>query len=143
MDELQELRRALELLQKKYNVDLGLEVGTLVPATIFSTDLSPLASLVTYLDKQGMSVQSIAETLQRSEKTIYQARSKAKLVVEEDCFVPLSIFSTRKLSIMECLVSYLHQDKSMRFIEIAQLTNKDPRTIWTMWHRAQKKNAQQ
>jgi predicted transcriptional regulator len=53
--------------------------------------------------------------------------------------VPLSVLTDRKLSILEVIVEYLHEKKSLSFHEIAVLTKRDDRTIWTCYNRAKKK----
>lgn len=146
--EFLELKRTLALLQEKYGVDLSLDStkeisSDVVALSVFSTDAPPLVSLVHYLSSARFDVKKIAELLHRSEKTIYQARSHnsyASIDYSLDSVsIPLEVFCTRDVSIMEAAVYYLHKEKDMRFVEIAKEVNKDPRTIWTMWNRAKKK----
>jgi hypothetical protein len=53
-------------------------------------------------------------------------------------YLPLSIFDEEK-SILECVVSHLKTNEKLSLAEIARLLDKDPRTIWTVWDRAKKK----
>jgi hypothetical protein len=52
--------------------------------------------------------------------------------------IPLQIFST-KLSPAESLVKYLKEEKNLAFHEIADLLNRDNRSIWGTYNRAKKK----
>lgn len=52
--------------------------------------------------------------------------------------IPSDIFRDRSLSVLEVLVEHL-KDKGMSFHEIAELINRDDRTIWTVYNRARKK----
>ena len=53
--------------------------------------------------------------------------------------IPLDIISDRTLSVLEAIVEYLHEKKSLSFHQIAVLTKRDDRTIWTCYSRAKKK----
>ncbi|MBD3209170.1 hypothetical protein GF367_02000 [Candidatus Woesearchaeota archaeon] len=111
-----------------------------VPATIFSTNLSPLRSLVTYLhDQQGQEFQAIAASIKRSYRSVWGAYHEQGLQATPTAYViPLSIFDHKK-SVLEAVVSHLRKHYQLRFTQIGKLLHKDPRTIWTVWQRAQKK----
>jgi hypothetical protein len=53
--------------------------------------------------------------------------------------IPSSIFKDRSLSVLEILVEYLKEKKQLTYHEIAQLLNRNDRTIWTVYHRAKQK----
>lgn len=53
--------------------------------------------------------------------------------------IPTSIFKDRELSVLEAIAEYLKDKKGMRYSEIAQLLNRDDRTIWTSYQRAKEK----
>lgn len=53
--------------------------------------------------------------------------------------IPTSIFLDRDLSVLEAIAEYLKDKKGMRYSEIAQLLNRDDRTIWTSYQRAKQK----
>ena len=53
--------------------------------------------------------------------------------------IPISIFRDRELSVLEAIAEYLKDKKGMRYSEIAQLLNRDDRTIWTSYKRAKEK----
>ena len=54
-------------------------------------------------------------------------------------FVPLTIFEDRRLSVLEVLVEYLKEKRHLTFHQIALMTNRDDRTVWTCYNRAKKK----
>ncbi|MBW3022474.1 hypothetical protein KY308_00015 [Candidatus Woesearchaeota archaeon] len=53
--------------------------------------------------------------------------------------LPLRIFRDRSLSVLEAISEYLHDELKLPFHEIAELMNRDDRTIWTCYHRAKNK----
>lgn len=140
-------------LFSKFSIDLGnarrfsvlFEDEMMIPATIFSTKLSPLEALVLYLNQQrGMRLSEIAGKLNRDQRTIWitlrNARNKRTglSTSQTTTYVPLRIFSERKLSILEHLCLYL-KDRGMRLRDISALLGKAPNTIWTCHHRAKEK----
>jgi len=54
-------------------------------------------------------------------------------------FIPLSIFEDRRLSALEAIVEYLKEKRHLTFHQIAVMTNRDDRTIWTTYNRAKTK----
>ena len=58
---------------------------------------------------------------------------------KEPLLIPSTIFKERKLSVLESLVEYLHEKESLTFAEIAELLNRDDKTIWTVYNRVRKK----
>ncbi len=55
--------------------------------------------------------------------------------------IPSNIFQDRSLSVLEIMVEYLKEQKSLSYHEIAVLLNRDDRTIWTVYSRVKKKRA--
>lgn len=53
--------------------------------------------------------------------------------------IPSFVFKDRTLSVLEVMVEYLRDNKKMRFREIAQIINRDDRTVWTVYRRAKLK----
>lgn len=115
-----------------------------IPLTIFLNNLAPLESIVKYLkENKGMTIQKISEKLDRSNKTIwttYNNVKKQKLAVKETQYnIPISFFA-KKTSILETTVYYLKKNHDLTLHQIAQSLNRNDRTIWTIYHRALKKN---
>lgn len=117
-----------------------------IPISIFKTNLAPLESLVKYLKENlNYSHKKISFLLNRSNKTIWSSYNSAirkkteKFIIKKPKFLtPLSVFSNRKFSILESLVSYL-KSQQLSFKQISNLLQKDYRTIWTVYNRAKKK----
>jgi DNA-directed RNA polymerase specialized sigma24 family protein len=99
----------------------------------------------------------IADILNRNERTIWTAYNKAKqkqpelinlektlmmlpiIKLEKILIVlPVSLFQNRKLTILECIITYL-KEKGLKFSEIAGLLNRDQRNIWAIYTKAMKK----
>lgn len=64
---------------------------------------------------------------------------RTKKQIKQHIIVPVEIFST-KLSPSEALCKFLKEEKHLTFHEIAVLINRDDRSIWTSYKRAQQKN---
>ena len=63
-------------------------------------------------------------------------KRKRKKIIKE-LMIPNYILQDRTLSILEAIVEYLFNIKRLSYHEIAVLINRDDRTIWTCYHRAQ------
>ncbi|MEK6879693.1 MAG: hypothetical protein AABY22_08810, partial [Nanoarchaeota archaeon] len=64
-----------------------------------------------------------------------------RLDTKSDFFIPASIFSNLKLSVLESIVKYLKETLNLTYHNIAVLLKRDERNIWTIYNRAIKKNA--
>jgi hypothetical protein len=53
--------------------------------------------------------------------------------------IPLSLFSHRKLGALEIVVKYLKENLELKYSRIAQLMNRDPRTVWATYKKAKDK----
>ncbi len=59
---------------------------------------------------------------------------------KDDNDLPISIFNTKELSSLEAISKYLHEDKQLKFSQIAELTKRDSRTIWSSYQFSKKKH---
>lgn len=114
-----------------------------IPVSIFKSDLPPLEAIALYL-KKSFEIKEISSILNRSQKTIWTtlknaSRKKASLDESGIIRVPINIFAERKLSVLENLTKYLRETKNLKLINIANITGKDRRLIWTVYNRAKKK----
>ena len=111
-----------------------------VPVSVFASPQSPLRALVSYLrNDQGMAYMEIARRLQRSYRAVWGADQKITIrPARAQHSIPLSSFNGT-LSVLETVVTHLKDHQGLRFSIIAGLLAKDPRTVWTAWHRAQQK----
>jgi hypothetical protein len=66
-----------------------------------------------------------------SPQEVLQALAKRK----EDN-IPLSAFKTKNLSSFEVIVKYLKENQGKKYSEIARLTNRNDRTIWSTYSHA-------
>lgn len=57
--------------------------------------------------------------------------------------VPVSIFQDRSLSVLEAISEYMKDSVGLTYHEIAEILNRDDRTIWTCYHRAKNKRTKQ
>jgi len=53
--------------------------------------------------------------------------------------IPSLVFTNRGLSVLEAMVVHLKEERGMTYHAIAELLNRDDRTIWTVYNRASKK----
>ena len=122
--------------------------GISIPVPVFSVrKLGSFEALVKYLhEERRISLSQIGRLTNRDPRTIWNVFHSSKrkhpeplLVQKSDVDVPLEIFSERKLSVLESLVRYLHFTHGLGYSKIAQLLNRDPRTIHTVKTRAARK----
>lgn len=138
-DLYQKLTKLLSDIKKEY----------FIPISLFWEKLAPLETVVKFLiENHNLTIKDVSSLLNRSQKTIWQAYKSSKkkhpkkfIIKSEQFSVPISIFSNRKLSILESLVSYLKKTQNLKLSQIASLLNRDQRTIWTSYSRARKKYA--
>jgi len=118
------------------------------PISIFNNgQLGSFETIVKYLKEELLlKNHEIAVLLNRTDKTIWAAynlaikKRKEKLDVKKsDIHIPALIFSDRKFSVLESLVSYLKDNFNLRYSQIADLLSRDERNIWTVYNRAKKK----
>jgi len=123
-----------------------------LPVSIFSTEkLSSLEIIVKYLRETGqLKFRTIAELLGRNEKSINSTyrvslkKFKGKIVHKPSEFIiPVSIFTDRKLSILEHIAVYLKDTYNLSYHKIALMLHKNDRTVWTVYNRAMKKTNKQ
>ena len=141
-----------ERLKQKYNYS-NEEVfklwsnnnSIMIPIAIFSGKLSPAEALAKFLKENlDLSYHEIAALVKRDERGIWANYKRAikkmpwTFEIQESITVPSSIFSSNK-SILESLIFYLKEVKKLRNKKIAQLLNKNPANIWTVYSRARKK----
>lgn len=122
-----------------------------VPISILSIrKVGSFEAIVKYLrDNLLLSSKEIAKLTNRSRSTVsvsyLHAYKKLPKHFPEDLIssskysIPISLFASREFSVLETIVVYLKEDYNLNFSKIAQLLNRDDRTIWTVYDRARKK----
>lgn len=114
-----------------------------LPVTIFQSQMTPFQAIIKYLREQlGLTNKRISLLIGRDAKAVwaaYQLVKKERLAFKETPIqVPLSIFKHESLSSLEALVRFL-KGTGMNYAEIARLLNRDQRTVWTAYSRANNK----
>ncbi len=134
--------KILELLDKREKT----KQKKSIPLSIFSDKLSALESMVKYLrDEHKLKFTEIAKLLYRNPIPISITYKKAtqkypeKLDTNSQQFLPLEIFSDKRLSVLETIVKHLKDVLELSLTDIAKLLNRDPRTIWTVYDRSRRK----
>jgi hypothetical protein len=124
-----------------------------IPLSIFQNKLPPLETLVRYLkDILGLNFSYIAKILNRNETTIWTTYNNSVKKLDsisvdmtasyKVMFSPLSIFSDRRLSVLESLCQYLFKN-NLSYQEISTIVNRNQKTVWTVVSRAKKKMAKE
>jgi len=140
----------VDALKKQHGMDeqeIFARKGIAIPVGIFANDvLGSLEAVVKYLKEDlKLKFSKIAKLLNRSGKTIWATYHNAfrKMPsdfgsVSEDIMIPVSVFSNRKFSTLECLVGFI---KGLDYSnhETALMIHLDDRTIWTVYDRVKKK----
>lgn len=141
----------LNELKQKYKLSSAdiiklTEHSVTIPLCIFTKKLSGLETIVKYLkENQDMRLKQIADLLNRDQRTIWGAydrskkKHKEKFSIKACKHMPASIFSNRKLSVLESITQYLKEEEKLSLSDIARLLERDPRTIWTVYSRLKKK----
>jgi hypothetical protein len=147
--ELQEIRLALKRLSDRSGLDdteilfLSRKVGSSVPVSIFSGERSPLEALVAYMHlEQGLGFAEIGRTIGRDARVIWRTFSIGKMKQGGGTIgmpLPIDVFKRRSLSILEALVSYLHDKEGLRLAEISRILRKSYSTVSTAYRRGSAK----
>ncbi|PIN86201.1 hypothetical protein COV19_05325 [Candidatus Woesearchaeota archaeon CG10_big_fil_rev_8_21_14_0_10_44_13] len=117
-----------------------------IPISAFNAGLFPLEAATRYMKENlGKKISIIARVLGKNTSSISLAYRKASKksfsFSEKGPFIPVSEFEKNShLSILEVIVDYLRR-KGLRFSDIARLSGRDVRTVWTVHQRARKKSA--
>ena len=136
----------VKLVDKLLGVEIEEEVK--VPISVFMNDkLSSLETIVKYLrENLLLSFKQIAALTNRNDVALAVSYRNARKKMEERFVeeisvyhIPVKILQDRKLSVLENIVSYLKDNFGLAYHKIAILLNRNDRTIWTVYQRAEKK----
>ncbi|MBN2142797.1 hypothetical protein JW711_05710 [Candidatus Woesearchaeota archaeon] len=58
---------------------------------------------------------------------------------EGQYFLPLELFSERRLGVLEIVIKYLHEGRGLSYGRIADILCRDDRTIWASYHSSVRK----
>ena len=150
-EDFQMFKVLLKRLKKKYHISTTdvlnfVQEEVMIPCTIFTKKISPLETIVKYVKENlGMDYSKIAKLLGRNRKTIWQAHKNAVKKFpqhlepkETEYNVPVSVLRT-KLSVLEAVVVYLKDQFKLSYHTIGELLQRNEKTVWTVYSRAQKK----
>ena len=130
----------------------------LIPTSIFTDrTLKVLEAVVEYLKESKMLTHhQIAALINRDDRTVWTVYHRVGLKrkphlhalpasagAADALFLPTSIFQDRTLKVFEAVTEYLREQKQLTNHQVALLLNRDDRTVWTVYSRAQKKRAAQ
>ncbi len=156
IDNREKIELVLRLIEelKKENIDLNGILASLkkeeieIPVSVFDNKkLSALETIVKYMKENlEFKFSKISKLLNRDSKTIWVTYSNSREKMRESLKImpskkqiPVSVFRNRVFSVLENLVKYLKENYDLTYHEIAELLNRDDRTVWTVYHRAEKK----
>lgn len=117
-----------------------------IPAEVFAGKLSPSEAVCKYM-KENLSKKfnEIAEALKRDDRSIWTSYSRAIKKQKNSIkisnpvpFIPITILQNRKLSFLESIVFYLHNQK-LRPKQIAIVLHRKAPIIHTVLNRVRKK----
>ncbi len=143
----QSSKKIIEMVSKLLEVPAIEEV--IIPISVFKNDhLSSLETIVKYLrENLLLSYKQIGSLTNRDNVALAVSYRNAKKKLESKLIaseihlypIPVKILQDRKLSVLENIVSYLKDSFGLTYHKIALLLNRDDRTIWTVYQRANKK----
>ncbi|HIH42246.1 TPA: hypothetical protein HA246_01240 [Candidatus Woesearchaeota archaeon] len=118
-----------------------------ISTKIFNKNLSALETIAKYLHENiQLDFNEIAILLNRNVKTVWQAYDFAKKKMPEKLaaentkyFFPVNVIAKRELSVLENIVLFLKKEYSLKLVKIAELLQRDVKTIWTINKRAERK----
>ena len=151
-----EIKRLLGELERDYNIGkkeiLDISEEITVPIWLFRNELSSFEIIVKYLiEEKRKDISNVAKLTNRSKQGVWQAYNNSKKKVpsrfklKEDKEIksvydfPVSIICNKKFSVLESIVKFLREKFQISYTNIANLLSRDPRTIWTVYSRVEKK----
>ena len=154
-----QIRERLENLEKQKLIDLIISnipfqkyqeliskkgIREKIPVTTFTTQLFPLEAAARYLkDNLQKTTTETARILNKKPPAVSAAYKKSQpkkfIIKKTDVYIPLAEFKDNpSFSILEIVVHHL-KNKRLRFVDIAKLLGRNPKTIWTVYQRALEK----
>lgn len=143
LEESELLELYLEYLKKQNK-------HTEIPITLFKYEIPPSGLIIKYLKENlNFSVQKIAKLLKRNPGAIFNSYNHVNEKHPNGLFaqttnltIPIEILSNRSYSILENITIYLKDIKDLKIKDIANLLNKNPKTISTVYRRGRQKRGE-
>ncbi len=132
-------------LLKSHDTNIALSI----PSSIFrDTNLGIMEAVTKYLkEEQNLSFHQIAAILGRDDRVVWVTYNKACKkkknpvnVHKPNILLPISIFCAQEHGPLESITQFLHDTHHLSFKQIADLLNRDNRSIWACYHKTQKKS---
>ncbi|PIY59782.1 hypothetical protein COY95_05250 [Candidatus Woesearchaeota archaeon CG_4_10_14_0_8_um_filter_47_5] len=159
---LQTIRSALAILIKEHGIsehDVLTQIAqerfmASIPLALFQNrNLTVLEAIVLYLrEKHHLPFKKIGALLNRSEIPLSVAYRRARkkhpqpladVLLSPSAPAPsinlCDVFADSRHSPLESLVGFFREKENRKLHEIADILNRDDRTIWTAYHRFQKR----
>jgi hypothetical protein len=113
---------------------------------VFTKELSVFESIVKFLrEEKKLRYSKIAKLLNRNPRVIwitYQRANKkfSNAILPDYSFeIPIDVISSKKYSVLESVVKYLHESCNLKFLAISELLKKSYTTIHTAYARSKSK----
>jgi len=140
------VKKYKELPPEKIISALSKEEKEEFPSSIFSEKISSLEAITKYFaEEKKYSYKKISQILNRDERTIWTTYKRASRKMPErvdtssTILIPAAIIASRKLSVLESIVHFLHAEKKLPLSRISLMLHRNQRTIWTVESRTKKK----
>lgn len=148
--QLSRLQSRLELGDTEFKDMLGeFAEQVSVPVEVFRLckKLGPLEAIIKYLrEERQLRFVTIAKLINRDQRVVavsYKNAARkhpARTAVKRTTYsLPITLLSETKLTAAEHIVNYLKENCKLSFAEIAVMTGRDQRTVWTLHSRSKKK----
>ena len=140
------IKQKYGLEDKKLKISIESKDDEYIPGSIFSEKLGILETVVKYLiENRKKNTSEVAEILHRTRNNIAVTylKSKRKLPssfvkIDYKIKLPFSIFSSEN-TCFESICLYAKDVLKLSFHEIGAVLRRDERTIWTIYHRGEKR----
>jgi len=103
------------------------------------TSLNSHSKLLKALEKDDKKFLELFISHLKEEHNLSDKKISRLLTKTPELLIPATIFKIRQLSPLEALTKFLKENKSLSYHKIASLLNRNDRTIWTTYQRANKK----
>jgi len=122
-----------------------------IPTSVLQNrNISVLEAIAHYLKHTlHLSYHEIAVLLNRNDRTIWTCCDRASKKLQSNnifkkkalhqIMIPSSSLRDRSFAVLESITLYLKDELHFSYHEIAELLNRDDRTVWTAYQRALKK----
>ncbi len=118
-----------------------------IPISIFTKQLSCLETIVKFLkEEKQLTYHQTGVVLNRNDRTIWityhnaQKKKAERLAVKPTNYIlPTSIFTDRRLSVLEAIVRHLKDNYGLRYTDIAGLIQRSERNLWKVYNKKRAK----